>query len=120
MSEQQPSPEPDEQAAPADFDAADRQVIPASVRRAPKFAPFIATGAIIGVVAGLLCGFLLPNSTGVGRGTVALLVASGFAVLGVVIGGVIAVMQDRGTPRELKAMKEAEASRASDGDASGS
>ncbi|WP_084079316.1 hypothetical protein [Demequina sp. NBRC 110057] len=117
MSEQQPSPEP---AEPADFDAADRQVIPASVRRAPKFAAFITTGVIVGAVAGLLCGFLLPNSTGVGRGTVALLVASGFAVLGVVIGGVTAVLLDRSTPRELKAMKEAEERRAADGEPQGS
>ncbi|WP_144268093.1 hypothetical protein [Demequina sp. NBRC 110055] len=103
MSEQQPSPEP------ADFDAADREVLPASVRRAPKFAAFIATGVIVGGVLGLILGLVLPNSTGVGRGTVALLVASGFIVLGVVVGGVVAVLLDRGTPRELKAMKQAEA-----------
>lgn len=103
VSEQQPSPEP------ADFDAADREVLPASVRRAPKFGAFITTGVIAGGVLGLILGLVLPNSTGVGRGTVALLVASGFIVLGVVVGGVIAVLLDRGTPRELKAMKQAEA-----------
>lgn len=103
MSEQQPSPEP------ADFDAADRDVLPASVRRAPKFGAFIATGVIVGGVLGLILGYTLPNSTGVGRGTVALLVASGLIVVGVVIGGVVAVLLDRGTPRELKAMKQAEA-----------
>ena len=59
-------------------------------------------GAGLAAAAGVLCGLLLPNSTGVGRGMVAIVVGVGFALFGGVISGLIAIALDRGTPKYLK------------------
>lgn len=76
--------------------------MPAHVRRAPRFGRVIGTGVAVGFVIGAGCGLVLPNSTGVGRGMVAILVGLGFALIGGVVTGMIAAGLDRGTPRYLK------------------
>lgn len=99
MSDAPRPPEP-EDAPPAD--ELRRVAMPAHVRRAPRFGRVIGTGVAAGFVIGALCGLLLPNSLGVGRGMVAILVGLGFALIGGTVTSVLAVGLDRGTPRYLK------------------
>jgi len=80
------------------MDELDRVAFDAAVRNAPRFGRFIGTGVFIGFVAGLIIGLVLPNTTAVGRGTVALLVASGFAIIGAIVAGALVVSID-GTKR---------------------
>lgn len=65
-------------------------------------------GAGLAATAGVLCGLLLPNSTGVGRGMVAIVVGVAFALFGGVISGLIAVLLDRGTAKYLKSAPPAQ------------
>ena len=106
MSDAPRPPEPED--APS-ADELSHVAVPAHVRRAPRFARVIGTGVIAGFLAGALCGLLLPNSTGVGRGMVAILVGLGFALIGGIVTGMIAVGLDRGTPRYLKEVRAGEA-----------
>jgi hypothetical protein len=76
------------------MDELDRVAFDAVVRNAPRFGRFIGTGVAIGAVAGLLIGLLLPNTTSVGRGTVAILVAAGFAIIGALVASAIVVGVD--------------------------
>jgi len=80
------------------MDELDRVAFDAVVRSAPRFGRFIGTGVFIGFIAGLIIGLVLPNTTAVGRGTVALLVASGFAIIGAIVAGALVVSLD-GTKR---------------------
>jgi predicted lipid-binding transport protein (Tim44 family) len=90
----------------------DRIAIPASIRRAPRFGRVVGTGIGGGFAVGFLCGMILPNSTGLGRATVGILVGLGIAVFTGLIAGLIAVGLDRRTPAHLKAAKEREAAAA--------
>jgi len=80
------------------MDELDRVAFDAVVRNAPRFGRFIGTGAAIGGVAGFAIGLVLPNSTSLGRGVVALLVAAGFAIIGAIVASALVVGVDR-TPR---------------------
>ncbi|MDN4480327.1 hypothetical protein [Demequina muriae] len=99
MSDAPRPPEPED--TPSE-DELRRISMPARLRRAPRFGRVVGTGVTAGFVAGALCGLLLPNSTGVGRGMVAILVGLGFALIGGMVTGLIAIGLDRGTPRYLK------------------
>ncbi|WP_084104631.1 hypothetical protein [Demequina sp. NBRC 110056] len=99
---------PDSTSAPS-AEELERTALPATLRRAPRFARVIGTGAVAGFVVGFLCGLLLPNSTGVGRGTVGLVVGFGFACFAGLIAALVAVWLDRGSPAHLKEVKEREA-----------
>jgi hypothetical protein len=97
---------------PAD-DRAVAPVVPPTqvrIRRAPRFARFVATGAVLGAVIGLaLAAVQLPSgpdgaSTLVGTGLISTRAVLGyFAVLGGLVGGVagvgVAVLVDRRTWR---------------------
>ncbi|MGC4174812.1 hypothetical protein [Demequina sp.] len=93
---------------PASYDSADEDVPPmdeldrvafdAVVRNAPRFGRFIGTGVGIGFVLGLIIGLVLPNTTSVGRGTVAMLMGAGFAIIGAIVSASIVVGLD-GTRR---------------------
>ena len=86
---------------PADtptIDELDRVAFDAVVRNAPRFGRFIGTGVAIGAAAGFIIGLVLPNSTSLGRGVVALLVASGFAIIGGLVAAALVVGID-GTHR---------------------
>ncbi|WP_203653380.1 hypothetical protein [Demequina activiva] len=87
----------------------DRIAVPASIRRAPRFGRVVGTGAGGGFAVGFLCGMILPNSTGLGRATVGILVGLGIGLFGGLIAGVIAVGLDRRSPAYLKAAREREA-----------
>ena len=80
----------------------ERVAVPARVRRAPRFGRIVGMGGGLAAAAGVLCGLLLPNSTGVGRGMVAIVVGLAFALFGALIAGLIAVLLDRGTAKYLK------------------
>lgn len=58
----------------------------------------VGTGVGIGVALGVVLGIALPNSTGVGRGVVVILLSAGFALIGGLIAGVIATRIDRPLP----------------------
>lgn len=75
-------------------DELDRLAYDAVVRNAPRFGRFIGTGVAVGAIVGFALGFILPNSTGVGRFTVGLLVALGFATIGGLVTAVIATGVD--------------------------
>lgn len=96
------APRPQEPEPAYSDDELRRIALPAHVRRAPRFGRVIGTGVAVGFVAGALCGLLLPNSSGAGRGTAALFIGLGFALLGATVTALIAVGLDRGTPRYLK------------------
>ncbi|MDE0571941.1 hypothetical protein ON058_00750 [Demequina sp. B12] len=85
----------------------ERDAVPAQFRLAPRFARVIGTGAVLGAVAGIVIAVVLPNSTGVGTFTVALLMGAGLALMGGLVAGVIAVGMDRGTVRDYKAHRDA-------------
>ena len=76
------------------IDELDRIAFDGMVRSAPRFGRFIGTGVAIGALAGLIIGLVLPNSTAIGRGSVALLVASGFAIIGAIVAGALVVTID--------------------------
>ena len=78
-----------------DIDELDRVAYDAVVRNAPRFGRFIGTGVGIGALAGLVIGLVLPNTTAVGRGVVALLVAAGFALIGGLVASALVVGIDR-------------------------
>ncbi|MFW2512464.1 hypothetical protein ACNI3K_01665 [Demequina sp. SO4-13] len=101
------APRPPVPSDPPSEDELRRTAIPAHLRRAPRFARVVGTGVTAGFVIGALCGLLLPNSTGVGRGAVAVLVGLAFALIGGLATGLIAIGLDRGTPRYLKSAPSA-------------
>ncbi|PKQ27069.1 MAG: hypothetical protein CVT64_01075 [Actinobacteria bacterium HGW-Actinobacteria-4] len=78
-----------------DIDELERDAILATFRRAPRLGRVIGTGVSFGAGLGLALGFLLPNSTGVYRGTVAVLLGLGFALIGGLTAGAIATRMDR-------------------------
>jgi len=80
------------------MDELDRVAFDAVVRNAPRFGRFIGTGVAIGALVGLIIGLVLPNTTSLGRGVVALLVGAGFALIGAIVAGGIVVGID-GTRR---------------------
>jgi hypothetical protein len=77
----------------------------ATVRRAPKFGAFITAGALVGALLGLVLVLVTASPDTVtgdafisflgGDGTVRLLTAGAFAVLGGLVGGALAVGADR-------------------------
>lgn len=96
------SPQPsDPQHAPLETPSEEelaRIAVPATARRAPRFGRVIGTGAWLGILIGAIAGFALPNSTGVGRGVVALLMALGLGALGALIAAVVASGMDGKDP----------------------
>lgn len=115
------SPQPsDPQHAPLETPSEEelaRIAVPATARRAPRFGRVIGTGAWLGVFIGAIAGFALPNSTGVGRGVVALLMALGLGALGALIAAVVAAGMDGRDPGPASAPADADASSDATGDA---
>lgn len=72
----------------------------AVVRRAPRYRAFVLVGALAGVIVGVVLGLALrggPNSPW--SGPVALFLSLGLGVVGVLLGGLVAVLLDRPTRR---------------------
>ncbi|MFI2754142.1 histidine kinase [Cellulomonas sp. P22] len=84
-----------------------RVATPVTVRRAPRYRPFMTAGALVGVVVAVVLVQVLAtgdyfeaDGTGFvsvldGRGSVRLLMALGLGVLGAFVGGALAVLADR-------------------------
>ncbi|WP_062517769.1 hypothetical protein [Demequina gelatinilytica] len=87
-----PAPAPAERPVPEDLA---RVAVPAHVRNAPKFGSFIGTGVGAGIIVAAILAIFLPNSTGVGRFLVFVLLALGLCLLGAIIGGALATSLDR-------------------------
>jgi hypothetical protein len=71
----------------------------------------VGTGIAFGAGFGLVLGFSLPNSTGVGRGMVAILLAIGFGMIGALTAGAIATRLDGPDAVGAEAAKTAKAQR---------
>ncbi|WP_084038904.1 hypothetical protein [Demequina sp. NBRC 110053] len=100
---------PESRPAAPSAEELERKALPAHLRRAPRYGRIIGTGAVAGFVVGFLCGMILPNSTGVGRGTVGLVVGFGFACFAGLIAALVAVWLDRDSPGYVKRAKERDA-----------
>ena len=72
----------------------DANSIPAILRRAPRFARIIGTGAGVGFVFGVLVALGLPGRGASYRAVVALLVGLGLAMVGALSAGAIATRSD--------------------------
>jgi hypothetical protein len=103
---------PEPEATPS-VEELERIAVPASIRRAPRFGRVVGTGAGGGFAVGFLCGMILPNSTGLGRATVGILVGLGIGLFAGLIAGLIAVGLDRSTPAYLRAAQQRDATGAS-------
>ena len=77
----------------------DANSLPAIVRRAPRFARMIATGAGVGFAVGVVIALALPGHGAAYRGAVALLVGLGFGMIGALSAGAIATRVDGSDPR---------------------
>ncbi|MDX5449910.1 MAG: hypothetical protein LPK36_02660 [Actinomycetes bacterium] len=73
----------------------DRVAVPAHVRRSPRFGRFLGTGVGAGLVAAAVLAIALPNSTGVGRFLVFVLLALGLCLAGALVAGALATGLDR-------------------------
>lgn len=85
---------PDDAESVPDFERLERDAIPATYRRAPLLTRIVGSGIAFGVGLGIVLGVAMPNSTGVGRGMVALLMALGFGMIGGLTAGAIATRMD--------------------------
>ena len=77
----------------------DANSLPAFVRRAPRFARIIATGAGVGFAFGVALALGLPGHGAQYRAVVALLVGLGLAMVGAVAAAAIATRSDGRDPR---------------------
>lgn len=87
-------------------DELEREAVPATVRRAPRYGAFITAGALLGLVVGLVLAIALQPAVPVvsdagfisflgGHGTVRTVCAVAGAVFGGFLGGGLAVLADR-------------------------
>lgn len=84
---------------------------PATVRRAPKFGAFLVTGGLVGLVLGVLAALATSADSPIvstgggflpfldGQGAVRTVLGVAGAVLGVMVGGLLAVVADRRSVR---------------------
>lgn len=84
----QATPEP---ARPADQDGTRTLV----VRRAPRFAPFLITGALLGVIAAAIIALTGAESSEFTRGAVFGFFAMILAIPGLLLGGLAVLLADR-------------------------
>lgn len=87
---------PDDLPSQAELDA---NSLPAFVRRAPRFARIIATGAGIGFAFGVALALGLPGHGAQYRAAVALLMGLGIGMVGAVAAAAIATRSDGRDPR---------------------
>jgi hypothetical protein len=85
-----------------------------TIRRAPKFAPFMGLGALIGFIAALIVAYTGPADPTLTRESVLGFFTVVFAIPGLLIGGLVALLLDRISVRR---MKQATAERTNDDDA---
>lgn len=80
-------------------------IIRAAARRTPRYRSFLVAGALAGVVVGVVLALVAgPAGTApqrhVGTAGVVIVVASALGVVGMLLGGALAVLRDR--PRRLR------------------
>lgn len=63
----------------------------------PRFWPFIATGAAIGLIIALISAFTGTESADFTRGTIASFLGAGFAAAGALLAGIVYLIVDRVT-----------------------
>lgn len=85
-----------EQPVPEDLETV---ATPVRVRRSPLFGRFIGTGVAIGILVSMVLALFLPNSTGVGRFMVFVVLTLGLGLIGALVGGALATSLDRGLDR---------------------
>jgi len=68
---------------------------PRKIRRTPRFTAFLVTGGIIGLLTGVLLSIVGPNATRYDASAALGFLGLIFAVLGVLVGGIVAVLVDR-------------------------
>ncbi|MFD1214206.1 hypothetical protein ACFQ36_19440 [Arthrobacter sp. GCM10027362] len=66
-----------------------------TVRRAPKFGPFLAAGTVLGVLAAVVVALTGPESAEFTRGSIFGFFAVVFGVAGLLLGGIVALVLDR-------------------------
>ncbi len=67
----------------------------ARVRRAPRYEVFVGAGALVGLLVALVIGLTGPFDPGFGRAKLIGYLAIGFALLGGLLGGLVAVAIER-------------------------
>ena len=72
---------------------------PATVRRAPRFGPFIGAGAVLGGLVAWVLVLVFSGTTGEARTAVVLIVTAGGAILGGLVGAALAAAADRRSTR---------------------
>jgi hypothetical protein len=65
------------------------------IRQAPRYGSFVATGAILGVVLGIVLSFSRPSTGDFSQNSVVGYVAAILGLIGALIGGALAVLMDR-------------------------
>ncbi|MHC6591928.1 hypothetical protein [Arthrobacter sp. C152] len=75
-----------------------------TVRRAPKYVPFMVLGALVGVVAAAVVAYALPGDASFDPGAVFGFFMVMFAAAGAILGAVLALVLDR---RSLKRQQRA-------------
>lgn len=73
------------------------QNIEVMVHSSPKFWPFMGVGAALGIIIGIVSAFAGPEQAEFTRGSVAGFLATAFAVIGVLLAGIVFLIVDRVT-----------------------
>lgn len=81
-----------EQPTPPQEPAEQRQI---QVRRAPRFVPFLVLGGVLGLIAAGIAAFAGPANPDYDRGTVLGFFSVLFAIFGVLLGALVALVLDR-------------------------
>lgn len=91
-----------------------RVAVPATVRRAPRYGAFLVAGALVGAVVGLVVAFATAAGSGVtgddggvlpflgGQNGVRAVLALSGALVGTLVGGVLALLADRRSTRRRR------------------
>jgi uncharacterized membrane protein len=90
----------DDQPEPAATETEERTEV--SVRRSPRYFRFMLTGAVVFAVVALILTFAFPSNPTYDRGTVFGFLLAVCAVVGVVVGAVVALLLDRATARRAR------------------
>lgn len=73
------------------------QNIEVMVHSSPKFWPFMGVGGVLGIIIGIVSAFMGPEQAEFSRGSVAGFLATAFAVIGVLLAGIVFLIVDRVT-----------------------
>ncbi|MFD5276050.1 hypothetical protein ACFWIX_00675 [Pseudarthrobacter sp. NPDC058362] len=83
---------------PAEPSPAERREV--TVRRAPKYVPFLVLGAVVGILAAAVVAYALPGSDSFDPGAVFGFFLVMFAGGGAILGAILALLLDRRSVRK--------------------